>query len=124
MSTNPNTTNATRRLWRQGDIYIQEFSSLPEGCTRIKGGVIARGEATGHAHRLASTQGSKLYSAPPSKRSGRSIKPGLMYLEVTAPECVIQHHEHAPICLKTGVYEIWRQREFDSVGGGIRMGAD
>ena len=114
---NPNPTVPSRQLWRQGDIYIQEFPALPEDCSRIKGGVIARGEATGHAHRLASTHGAKLYSPPMPKRGGRPLKPGMMYLEVTAPECAIQHHEHAPICLKTGVYEIWRQREFDLVAG-------
>ena len=124
MSPNPKTTVPTRRLWRQGDIYIQEFPSLPEGCSRMKGGVIARGEATGHAHRLSSTRGAKLYLAAQPKPNERPIKPGLIYLEVSVPECAIEHQEHASIRLTTGVYEIWRQREFDATHGGFRMSAD
>src|SRR5436309_16001505 len=46
---------ASHPFWRQGDIYfvkIDEAVNLSEG-TALKNGVIARGEETGHAHRVS-----------------------------------------------------------------------
>ena len=114
-----------RLLWRQGDILIQQCAALPQGCELLKGRVIARGEATGHAHRLSIGRGAKLFRAPQAlPRSQRAQRPGLMYLEVTAPQCSIVHHEHAPITLEPGTYEIWRQREFDYVNRQFRIAGD
>ena len=41
---------------RQGDVYVQKFDVLPEGCKPVKrdngGVVLAYGEVTGHAHQF------------------------------------------------------------------------
>ena len=101
------------RLWRQGDVLIQECATLPGGCTRRKSAVIAKGEATGHSHRLSRSRGSVLYDPPPAEARDAQF-PGLMYLTVPADgNCTVAHSEHAAVVLPPGCYRLWRQREFD-----------
>lgn len=116
-----NSTN-TARLWRQGDILIQECPGLPDGCGALKSRIIAKGEATGHSHRLAGGRGAALFSTPPAEREGR---PGLMYLSVPAGSSVsVVHPEHGTVALEAGCYRIWRQREFDVFRQQWRMAGD
>jgi hypothetical protein len=35
-----------------------------------------------------------------------------LYLKVIVPEAHIVHDEHGPITLPTGIYRVWRQREY------------
>jgi hypothetical protein len=104
-------STSTARLWRQGDIIIQECPALPEGRTVRKGRMIAKGEATGHSHRIAGEGGAALFDPP----AGETVpRPGLMYLVVPSGSRVaVVHPEHATVELDAGCYRVWRQREFD-----------
>jgi len=104
-------------------VLIQECASLPDGCTRRKSPVIARGEATGHSHRLERSRGSLLYDPPPGLTTGQL--PGLLYLTVPAGEsCTVGHAEHAAVVLEPGCYRLWRQREFDAAMQTWRVAGD
>jgi hypothetical protein len=100
--------------YRQGDVSIIAVSNplAPKG-RRIKEPVLARGELSGHAHRIV--QGKvQLYQ----------LATGLLYLRVLSEFAKLYHEEHEDIVLPRGDYEVRRQREFDWVGMGVRNVAD
>jgi hypothetical protein len=93
-------------LKRQGDILLEKIDELPEvGHTPflqrkvVEDKVIARGEVTGHAHKLV---GGVLYS-----------QAGLLYAVAEAPAEVV-HDEHASLELEPGVWLVHNQREYVS----------
>jgi hypothetical protein len=107
------------KAYRQGDVSIIATNSIPTRARKVKGElVLARGEVTGHAHRIVEGQ-AFLYR----------LATGLLYLRVLSEFAKLYHEEHEDILLPKGDYEIRRQREWDwgSVGlerGGIRYVAD
>ena len=95
---------ASSYMARQGGVLLVEVDGLPPGCTsgdRAGGEVIlARGEATGHAHRVEARVAS-LYRAPD----------GTSYLHVVDSAALV-HEEHDPIPVPPGTYRVVRQREY------------
>jgi hypothetical protein len=96
-------------FWRQGDIYFVKVDSETERSAPapVKSGIIAKGEHTGHAHRVAQSSiaaGALLYLA------GRS-----MYLRAPEQGATIVHNEHHAIALPAGLYAVVPQREFDGM---------
>ncbi len=102
--------NPSQPFWRQGDIFFVKLDQKLDfdGATALKNGVIARGETTGHAHRVAASSlaaGAVLYLL------GRE-----MYLR--SPEeagSTIVHEEHEAIQLPAGTYAVVNQQEFDGL---------
>ena len=100
---------SSRPFWRQGDIFfvkLGEEVSLDQG-SPLKNGVIARGEQTGHTHRVAASSlaaGAALYLL------GRA-----MYLRAPLEGAVVVHDEHQPIQLPAGAYAVVNQQEFDGL---------
>jgi len=88
----------------QGDLFFIKVEKIPEDARRIKPEgnryVLARGEATGHAHAVLA-QDVELFE-----------KDGTFYLRVLRPVQVI-HEEHLPINLDYGVWRVGIQREYD-----------
>jgi hypothetical protein len=103
------TPNSSKPFWRQGDIYFVKLDEEtdPTKGTTVKNGVIAKGETTGHAHRLSQSSmaaGALLYLV------GRS-----MFLRTPEAGATIVHDEHGPIALPAGSYAVVPQREFDGL---------
>jgi hypothetical protein len=104
-------------MYRQGDVLLVATEHQPtDTATRVprEGGrlVVARGEATGHAHLIESTLAEVFEECD-----------GRLYLRVLGREPVrIVHEEHSPIVLAPGVYEVIRQREYSP--GAIRRVID
>lgn len=90
----------TERLWRHGDVLIQEVAELPEGGMRRNDLVLAHGEVTGHSHRVETPESAELWWVR-----------GELYLRVLEPTRIV-HEEHQPIPLDPGVYHVWQQREY------------
>ena len=67
---------------RQGDLLFTAIDSIPTGAKRLSDGVIVRGEATGHAHRLI---GGEVF-----------IKDNILFLQIANKGTVV-HEEHKPI---------------------------
>ena len=92
---------------------------VPKQARKVRGElVLARGEVTGHAHRIVEGQ-AFLYR----------LATGILYLRVLSEFAKLYHEEHEDILLPKGDYEVRRQREWDwsSVDlsrGGIRYVAD
>jgi len=119
----PDSADDRKKLRRQGDLLIEKANAIPPDFEPVRGRVIVRGEVTGHAHRVSTSRGARLFTpAIGSRRSPE--RPGLVFLEVTADSCAILHEEHAPIPLTRGIYAIWRQREFDIIHGRSRIAGD
>lgn len=98
-------------MWRQGDIYMAAVEELPEHAEKLNHGVLAEGEITGHAHRIADRRHAELYEHQ-----------GQLYLLVVALQAAIVHDEHHEIVLRQGCYRVWRQREFRPISE-TRLGA-
>jgi hypothetical protein len=94
-------------MYRQGDLlFVQLNGRKPEVKEVIEDGVIARGESTGHVHRIAPedlAQGkAKVYFMEQPRR-----------IVIEAYEQVrVLHEEHKPIVLEKGLYEVRQQREY------------
>jgi len=78
-------------MYRQGDLLFIKVNKKPKKLSRIYTNVIARGEATGHAHTLI---GGELY----------------YYWDSEANE------EHKPIILEKGYWIVIRQKEYSPSG--------
>ena len=92
--------------YRQGDVFIIPVQKLPSsGVRKNHNGVLALGEVTGHAHRLANTQQGSVCSINDE-----------MYLEILDDTADIVHEEHGTITLKRGVYAVRIQREYTPAG--------
>ena len=84
--------------YRQGDILFVKVDKLPGNKRKqVKNGVVALGEATGHAHRV---------------RDGHvwDFEPDLFVEAEVATKVV--HEEHNTIPLPKGIYKVVRQREY------------
>lgn len=89
------------QLLRQGDVLLLRVDSLPKGAkdTTPDGHVIlAYGEVTGHAHRIAQTK-----AAPMVRVWDAGAERFIQVLEATA----LTHEEHTAVELKAGA--IYRQ---------------
>lgn len=88
-------------LWRHGDVLIAEASSLPSGAKLCPNTILARGEITGHSHRVEAPQTAELWE-----------RDGELFLRVVAESARVVHEEHKPITLPRGIYRVWMQREY------------
>jgi hypothetical protein len=101
--------NRSKPFWRQGDIYFvkldEEINS--ENAAPVRNGIIAKGETTGHAHRVS----------PSSMAQGAllSLVGRSMFLRSPEAGTTIVHDEHGPISLPAGSYAVVLQREFDGL---------
>lgn len=88
--------------FRQGDVLIRSVGRLPNGERKpVADGILAHGEVTGHAHRVADLECAQLFNCGDG-----------MFLSVGAGGVSIVHEEHAPIELPKGTYQIRIQREY------------
>ncbi|UCE14628.1 MAG: hypothetical protein JSV04_05460, partial [Candidatus Heimdallarchaeota archaeon] len=88
---------------RQGDLLLRKVEFLPKRAKIIEGDIVLEGEATGHAHRIVNGEIFRFWS----RETGNQ-------LFIKAHEgATLVHEEHSPIDLKSGVYEVRRQREYD-----------
>ena len=93
--------------FRQGDVWIERIETVPQGAkavTRTGDVILAYGEVTGHAHRIAAPLG----AVDVLQEADRII------LRVRFP-VTVQHEEHRPITLEPGIYASYVQREYDPI---------
>src|ERR1700730_12486444 len=101
--------NSNKPFWRQGDIYFvkldEEINSAD--ATPVKSGIIAKGETTGHAHRVSQ---SSMAAGALLSLLGRS-----MVLRSPEAGTTIVPAEHGVIELPAGSYAVVPQQEFDGL---------
>lgn len=89
------------RLYRQGDVLIEQIPRLPIDARKREGATLAHGELTGHSHRLGQADAIQLW-----------VQGTDLFLEVKAASATLVHEEHRAIELPHGFYQVWRQREY------------
>ena len=97
-------------MYRQGDVLLVE-TTIPggsrvvsrklDGYPRVKGIVLAAGEATGHHHTVE------------DPRARLITRGSQRFLRVAPGGAELTHEEHDTIQLAPGEYEIRRQREYE-----------
>ncbi len=101
--------NRNKPFWRQGDIYFVKLDEEIDSAraTPVKNGIIAKGERTGHSHRLS----------PSSIAAGALLCFVARSMLLRAPQAgaTIVHDEHGPIELPAGSYAVVPQQEFDGL---------
>jgi hypothetical protein len=89
------------KMWRHGDVLIVKVDSIPAEAERLPGNILAKGEATGHAHRVVGRGKVGIW------RQGT-----LNFLRVDEAPADVVHEEHKTITLEPGTYRFWMQREY------------
>jgi len=104
-----NEPNRSKPFWRQGDIYFVKLDEEIDSANAavVKSGIIAKGESTGHAHRVSQTS---MANGALLSLIGRE-----MFLRSPEAGTTIVHDEHGPIELPAGSYAVVPQREFDGL---------
>jgi hypothetical protein len=95
-------------LYRQGDVLLQRVDAIPADAVpvAIQGDVIlAWGEVTGHAHRLAPE------AIKPFAKGGVWSPTAERFIAV-AEATALTHEEHSRIVLPPGNYRVVQQREY------------
>lgn len=90
-----------RRGYGHGDVVLTP-AAVPAGAQRTAERVLARGEATGHAHRLLEDSDVEVYEHE-----------GTLFLRVGEGGATVTHEEHGPGVLEPGEYRVGRQQEYD-----------
>jgi len=88
-----------KKQYRQGDILIEKVDKLPYNLKPKEDLIIARGETTGHVHRLDG--GQVLVDVA-----------GNLFLNLIQEQTLL-HEEHKPIVIPAGKYRVIKQREYD-----------
>ena len=105
------------RLLRQGDVLLLRVDELPRDAkdeTPAGDVILAYGEVTGHAHRIAQTQ-----TAPKVRVWNAGAERFIQVMEATA----LTHEEHAPIALEQGA--VYKQiHQVEERGEEVRRVAD
>jgi hypothetical protein len=86
--------------YRHGDVMLERVVSLPQSAKPQYGVILARGELTGHSHRIVQASAAKLFT-----HNNQS------FVQILEPTAII-HEEHHAIALEPGVYRFWMQREY------------
>ena len=87
-------------LYRHGDVLIAGIAVIPSGAQKRPGAILAHGEVTGHTHRIQRQDAVQLW-----------VHGSELFLEVKQAATLV-HEEHQAIELPSGVYRVWKQREY------------
>lgn len=103
-----------KKIFRQGDVMIVEVLAIPKAATKEQreGDIIlAHGEVTGHAHRIAAkTAQARMWSAGAERF--------LQAMEMVS----LKHEEHSALSIPPGNYQVVIQQEYTP--GALRNVAD
>ena len=97
------TTQSIPVQYRHGDVFIQRVDTLPNDVQPVAFAgdiILALGEVTGHAHRIAEHHGVEMWSMGDQR-----------YITVAEPSD-LTHEEHGPITLPPGTYQVKQQRVY------------
>lgn len=88
-------------LLRQGDVLIMKTAGIPKGAAKLPHRTLAHGEITGHSHRVDESGDVELFEAD-----------GTLFMRVKSEQATVVHQEHGPVVVPSGIYKVWRQREY------------
>ena len=92
--------NSNPRLFRHGDLLIQEIFSVPSFAKPISTNIIAEGEKTGHNHMLNGSH--QIYETVNNQKHFEAMQ-----------EVELEHPEHNTIIIPKGIYTVVHERSFN-----------
>lgn len=102
---------------QQGDVIIESVETIPAATKpgKLSKGhiVLAEGETTGHAHRIAAVAGVVF-------REGEN---GMFYLQ-NKEDLTVTHEEHKTVFIPPGVWRVRKVQEYDHFAEEARAVAD
>lgn len=96
------------KMYRQGDVLLLQIDAIPteaSACNVAGDVILAYGEVTGHAHRLAPE------NVKPFAKGGVWSPTAERFIQA-AEGATLTHEEHGAIALAPGNYRIIQQREY------------
>lgn len=96
-----------KEIIRQGDVLLVKIKRLPSGLSK-KNKILAYGEATGHHHRFNELDDNVIVFTDVS---------GRQFVQIFKQESELAHEEHENIKVRSGIWEVRLQREYDIVEG-------
>ncbi len=110
-----------QEIYRHGDLLIRRINAIPQSAVNIPSKVIAKGEVSGHMHKLIGQatvrvlEGSENGTADTIMKRVRNgsinIFPELYFSAQEDIELV--HEEHKTLELPRGSYKVTKEREFN-----------
>ena len=88
-------------MYRHGDVLIAPTKNIPEGAKKRHDRILAKGEITGHSHRIETEGVADLFDL------GDDV-----FVRVADRPARVVHEEHDTITLQPGYYRVWRHREY------------
>ena len=86
-------------LYQQGDVLFKQVASTKGKLVEGTPIIVARGEATGHAHRILDDV--------------RALVDGdTMFIKADKP-FTVTHEEHKPVTIPVGIWQVGRVLEYD-----------
>lgn len=98
-----------QHIVRQGDVLFRSIARVPTNLARTESRVFVYGEATGHAHQLATDSKAILYTDDVTGRIAAVL--------VGEDGALVVHEEHGTAHLRPGAYEVIQQVEYDPEEG-------
>lgn len=110
-------------IYRHGDLLIRKVEKSPKDLKIKKGKscIVARGEATGHHHKLKTANGEVGLAVIEPMNSDEGIT---TFIEIYDTPAELEHQEHKTITLDPGTYEVTREQEHDYFLGEARRVQD
>ena len=97
--------------YRHGDVFVERVAGTISAAATVRAtGIVAYGEATGHAHRVV---GGTVYEEPG----------GSLWIAAETAT-TLTHEEHGVIPLPAGIYRVTQQREWDPYAEAARRVID
>jgi hypothetical protein len=87
---------------QHGDVLITRITTIPAQAVKTAERILARGEVTGHAHRLLDDADVEVYEHE-----------GTLFLRVGPEGAGLTHEEHGVGVISPGAYRVGRVQEYD-----------
>jgi len=101
----------SQMIFRHGDVLIEKVAQLPQSVKPSEEKVLAYGEVTGHAHRMA------------GEYTMYADEQGNLYFQ-TETGAFVTHEEHARLDFAPGTYKVTQQREYNPFEDAIQAVRD
>lgn len=102
---------------QQGDVLVTSVNNIPVNASKLnpdklRGWVLAEGEATGHAHTIAEVEAVEMYEQ------------GGVYFLCAKADVPVRHQEHGVITIPKGNWKVGIVKEYDYDAEEIRSVRD
>ena len=96
---------------RHGDVDIFPADKLPKEVEKVRGNILALGEATGHHHTVYGLDEAEVSVYKPTIKDINNMVD--KYIVIENGQAIIKHQEHEALILGPGIYKTKIEQEFN-----------